>query len=64
MTEFTFQHLRFDFNNVNLRVIGLNGQPWFVAVDVCNVLNGSTTGSTKAFIRLSVDEVMVVRGQR
>jgi prophage antirepressor-like protein len=49
MTEFTFQHLRFDFNNVNLRVIGLNGQPWFVAVDVCNVLNGSTTGSTKAW---------------
>lgn len=27
-----------DFNNTNLRVIELNGQPWFVAFDVAQAL--------------------------
>ena len=30
--------LTFDFNSKTVRVIQLNGEPWFVAIDICQVL--------------------------
>ncbi len=44
----TNQITTFDFRDVELRVLTINDEPWFVAVDVCKVLglalkNGSVT---------------------
>lgn len=35
--------INFDFNNTNLRVIDVAGQPWFVVTDVCRVLGITNT---------------------
>lgn len=45
----------FKFNNNQLRTVNLNGEPWFVAKDVCDVLDLSNT--TVAIGRLDDDEV-------
>lgn len=38
----------------------IEGNPWFVASDVAQLLYGRTTGLTDVFARLSMDEVRVV----
>ena len=35
----------FDFNTNNIRVITINGQPWFAAVDACRVLGLNNTAN-------------------
>ena len=35
----------FDFNSNNIRVITINGQPWFAAVDACRVLGLNNTAN-------------------
>lgn len=45
----------FKFNENQLRTVSLNGEPWFVAKDVCDVLDLSNT--TVAIGRLDEDEV-------
>lgn len=58
----------FDFNNTNLRVIELNGQPWFVAADVCRVLGfplvssgGHQISVTQYLHRLDASEKKVIK---
>lgn len=44
----------FNFNNSNLRAVQLNGQPWFVAKDVCQVLG--LTDDRNHLMKLNEDE--------
>lgn len=44
----------FDYNGKSIRTMEFNGQPWFVAVDVCNVLE--IANSRDAVARLDEDE--------
>lgn len=44
----------FDYNGQEVRTVEMNGQPWFVAADVCNVLDISN--SRDAVARLDEDE--------
>lgn len=44
----------FDFNNNEVRVINQDGEPWFVAADVCRILEIKNT--TQALGRLDADE--------
>ncbi|WP_313308779.1 BRO-N domain-containing protein [Stutzerimonas nitrititolerans] len=44
----------FDFRGRSVRAISIEGEPWFVAVDVCRVLGQSNT--TKALYALDEDE--------
>lgn len=48
----------FDYNGQEVRTVEMNGQPWFVAVDVCNVLE--IGNSRMAVDRLDEDEKMTV----
>lgn len=49
----------FSFNQVNVRtVIGENGEPWFVAVDVCKVLEIGNV--SQAMTRLDADEKTLI----
>lgn len=50
--------MRFDFGNKSLRTMLLNGEPWFVAKDVCDVLE--IVNSRDAVARLDDDEKGVV----
>ncbi len=48
----------FNYLSNTIRVIQIDGQPWFVAADVCRALNLSMTGgSTRHLVNLSQDEV-------
>ena len=47
--------LSFDFNGASVRVIMLDGEPWFVAKDVCDVLGLSNI--TEALRNLDDDEL-------
>lgn len=49
-----YQLQNFNFDNQNVRIVELNKEPWFVAVDVCRVLE--LTNPTVAISRLDVDE--------
>lgn len=44
----------FDFENHSVRVIPIDGEPWFVAIDVCDFLG--LTNPTMALSRLDEDE--------
>ncbi|EXF95806.1 antirepressor [Pseudomonas fluorescens HK44] len=44
----------FDFRGHSVRAVSINGEPWFVAVDVCKVLG--QTNTTKALYALDDDE--------
>ena len=44
----------FDYNGKSIRAMEFNGQPWFVAIDVCNVLE--IANSRDAVARLDEDE--------
>lgn len=44
----------FNFNNCNLRAVQLNGQPWFVAKDACQVLG--LTDDRNHLMKLNEDE--------
>lgn len=44
----------FDYNGKSIRTMEFNGQPWFVAIDVCNVLE--IANSRDAVARLDEDE--------
>lgn len=52
LSQFQFTETR------QLRVISIDGEPWFVASDVCAVLDLSNT--TKALLRLDEDEKQVI----
>lgn len=45
----------FDYNGQEVRTVEMNGQPWFVAIDVCNVLE--IGNSRMAVERLDEDEI-------
>lgn len=45
----------FSYGNRNVRTVMINNEPWFVAKDVCEVLEISNT--TQAVSRLDEDEV-------
>lgn len=49
----SIQH--FDFNSSQVRIVFIDGEPWFVAKDVCNVLEVGNVG--QALSRLDDDEV-------
>ncbi len=49
----------FTFNTSTIRVVQIDGEPWFVANDVCRVLGIENVGS--AYVRLDRDEVSNVR---
>lgn len=44
----------FEFNNSEVRIVTINNEPWFVAKDVCDVLEH--TNSRRALARLDDDE--------
>ncbi len=50
----------FTFDTNNIRVVTIDGNPWFVALDVCRALNvytyGSTVNTTMAVKKLAADE--------
>jgi prophage antirepressor-like protein len=46
----------FSFNDRSVRVISVNGDPWFVAQDVCNIL--AIGNVSKALSRLDDDEII------
>lgn len=48
----------FDYHGQEVRTVEMNGQPWFVAIDVCNVLE--IANSRDAVARLDEDEKMTV----
>lgn len=54
--------INFDFNNSNLRVIELNGQPWFVAPDVCKTLGfNMRAGAAPHLLRLDASERQLLK---
>lgn len=47
----------YSFNGMDLRVVEIEGEPWFVAVDTCKVLGICTrSGTTNALRPLGADE--------
>lgn len=50
----------FGFGLVDVRVIELEGQPWFVGADVLKGIYGRTTGMGNVYVRLEADEVTKV----
>lgn len=46
MTKATKEHSLFDFKGHEIRVAGIDGQPWFVARDICAVLGFKHLGSS------------------
>ena len=50
----------FDFENSKVRVVEIEGNPWFVAADVAELLFGYTTGLTHVYSRLGTDEQRIV----
>jgi hypothetical protein len=46
---------QFVFNNQSVRIVSIDGEPWFVAQDVCNILDLDNV--SKALSRLDDDEV-------
>lgn len=48
----------FDYNGQEVRTVEMNGQPWFVAVDVCNVLE--IGNPSQAASRLDDDEKGII----
>lgn len=48
----------FNFENSVIRVIAVNGEPWFIVKDICDALNLSNP--TMAIANLDEDEKMVV----
>lgn len=49
----------FNYISKNVRVIDLDGQPWFAAADACDILELGHVAS--ALLRLEGDEVRLVR---
>jgi prophage antirepressor-like protein len=49
---------RFEFNSSEVRVLTIDGEPWFVAKDVCAILD--VTDVSKALERLEEDEKRVL----
>jgi prophage antirepressor-like protein len=47
---------QFVFNSQQVRIISVNGDPWFVASDVCKILD--VTNVSKALSRLDDEEIM------
>lgn len=47
---------QFAFNSQSVRIISINGDPWFVAADVCKIL--SIGNVSQALSRLDDDEIM------
>ncbi|GAA4774318.1 BRO family protein [Microbacterium gilvum] len=52
---------RFDFNELPFRAGLIDGEPWFVAVDVCNALDLANT--TQALARLDEDERTLISNE-
>jgi prophage antirepressor-like protein len=48
----------FNFNNQEIRVIIIDNEPWFIAADVCAVLEHTNT--SVALLRLKVYEKQLV----
>ena len=48
----------FNFESNSIRTLAINNEPWFVAVDVCNVLN--IANSRDALLKLDDDEKTTV----
>jgi prophage antirepressor-like protein len=44
----------FDFNSNNIRVIDIDGAPWFPAKDVCDILGITNTSDSSYSIYLDV----------
>ncbi len=51
--------ITYEFNQQSIRVVTLDGEPWFVGADVCRVLGISNTGN--AYQRLSDDQKTNIR---
>lgn len=52
---------RFDFQELPFRVAMVDGEPWFVAVDVCNALD--IDNATQALTRLDDDERTLISNE-
>ncbi|MBD9373205.1 hypothetical protein IB238_11310 [Rhizobium sp. ARZ01] len=50
----------FSYLSKSVRVVEIDGQPWFVAADVCRILYGRTTGLAEVYKRLDDDEQRIV----
>jgi prophage antirepressor-like protein len=51
----------FNYLSNTVRVVEIDGQPWFVATDLYRILYGRTTGLTNNITELADDERRVVR---
>ncbi|MEP3676142.1 BRO family protein [Sulfitobacter sp.] len=60
ITNIIAETQNFDFHTAQVRVVNLNGEPWFVAKDVCDILG--LTNSRKAVAALDDDEKDVTTG--
>ncbi|MCZ8363033.1 MAG: Bro-N domain-containing protein, partial [Microcystis sp. LE19-251.1A] len=49
--------VNFNFDSKDVRVIEIEGSPWFLAIDVCKILDHSD--SAKAVSRLDADEKLI-----
>jgi prophage antirepressor-like protein len=49
---------RFEFNSSEVRVLTIDGEPWFVAKDICTILN--IDNASQALGRLDEDEKRVL----
>lgn len=49
----------FDFGSTTIRIVDINGEPWFVAADVCKILGIENHGN--AYQRLHKNEVTNIR---
>lgn len=54
----------FKFKDAEVRVVKIDGEPWFVATDVFGLLYGRTTGHSWVRSALGEDERTVLRKQR
>ena len=52
---------RFNFQEIPFRVATIDGEPWFVAVDVCNALD--IDNATQALTRLDEDERTLISNE-
>jgi prophage antirepressor-like protein len=50
----------FNFNDSEVRVVQIEGNPWFVATDVAFLLFGYTTGLVSVYSRLDTDEQRII----
>ena len=53
--------LLFDFKGHDIRVVELDGTPWFVAADICKPLGLSSAAQTMALSNLKISEVGNIR---